>query len=147
MNREEKITDLSRLLKNIYREMKTEWYRQVDDCMTNSQYHLLLALEQSGPSKSTELAGRLKITNSGLTSLADKLLDKELIDRQRSINDRRVVWLSITDKGRKLMDTYRNSEELTLQTFADRLAPEEWVQLKRILIKMSSPEETGKRSV
>jgi DNA-binding MarR family transcriptional regulator len=38
------------------------------------------------------------------TRLADKLLLKKLVERQRSDNDRRVVYLKVTKKGLKLIE-------------------------------------------
>lgn len=48
------------------------------------------------------------------TRLMDKLCDKNLIERMRCENDRRVVYIKISDKGLKLLAKI-NSEEFETQ--------------------------------
>lgn len=46
------------------------------------------------------------------TRLSDKLLDKELIHRKRSEEDRRIVYLSISKKGLALLKEIDENEEM-----------------------------------
>ena len=50
----------------------------------------------------TELAGALPLAPSGISRSVTKLVDMGLIQRRRLLSDRRVVMLTLTEKGLKL---------------------------------------------
>ena len=47
------------------------------------------------------------------TRLMDKLCEKSLIERERCADDRRVVYVKITDKGLELLSKINGSEQLS----------------------------------
>ena len=54
------------------------------------------------------------------TRLSDKLLDKQLVKRKRSEEDRRIVYLSITNKGLALLKEIDESQEgFSMDRFKD----------------------------
>ncbi|WP_052441440.1 MarR family winged helix-turn-helix transcriptional regulator [Streptacidiphilus anmyonensis] len=63
-------------------------------------WFLLTAPEQAAPMN--QLAATLNFTTAGTTKVADRLTEAELILRQPSAADRRVVLASLTDKGRRV---------------------------------------------
>lgn len=62
---------------------------------------LFSLLEQEG-STLTEIGSRAQIENSSLTTMVDKLEKEELVERRLDPQDRRIVRLFLTDKGRAL---------------------------------------------
>ncbi len=69
------------------------------------------------------------------TRLADKLIDKGFVERQRSDADRRVVYLAITEKGTKLLETIDNNPGDYME-FMTRITEKEAKQVSDILDKM-----------
>ena len=68
--------------------------------LTNPQFNILRILRGAGDWKTMGDVKELMIEKSpNTTRLVDKLLDKELIQRERDANDRRVVYIKITTKG------------------------------------------------
>ena len=67
------------------------------------------------------------------TRLMDKLCEKNLIDRERCEDDRRVVYISITQQGKKLLKTIDDKLHLD---FIDNLTEEEAIQLSGLLDKI-----------
>ncbi|XRE44452.1 Transcriptional regulator, MarR family [Tenacibaculum discolor] len=67
------------------------------------------------------------------TRLMDKLCEKNLIDRERCEDDRRVVYISITQQGKKLLKTIDDKLHLD---FIDNLTEEEATQLSSLLDKI-----------
>ena len=67
------------------------------------------------------------------TRLMDKLCEKNLIDRERCEDDRRVVYISITQQGKKLLKTIDDKLHLD---FIDNLTEEEATQLSGLLDKI-----------
>jgi len=70
------------------------------------------------------------------TRLADKLIDKGLIERERCDSDRRVVFLRITETGLKLLKEVDEIGNKEIDAFRDRISVEEAKQFSDILDKM-----------
>src|ERR1700685_3235300 len=68
--------------------------------LTPSQYNVLRILRGEGkPLPCLEIADRLIAAVPAITGLIDRLERMELITRLRSTEDRRVVYVTITDKA------------------------------------------------
>lgn len=71
--------------------------------LTPSQLILLQLLDDGRERTAGDIAGRMGITQATTTALINKLLQRELIVRRRGEADRRQVWLSLTEAGRKVL--------------------------------------------
>lgn len=67
------------------------------------------------------------------TRLMDKLCDKQLIQRERCDDDRRVVYVRITAKGLELLETIENANKIS---FLDNLTEKEAETLSNLLDKI-----------
>ncbi len=98
------------------------------------QYNILRILR--GAEKAitvTTIKDRMIQKSPNSTRLMDKLCDKKLIERTRCENDRRVVYIKISDSGLKLldkismdefdhrMDTITNEEAKILNKLLDKI--------------------------
>ena len=63
--------------------------------------HLLSVLGSGGPSTMSQLADALDVSLASATGIVDRMEKKGVIERQRSTEDRRVVEVHITDRGRQ----------------------------------------------
>lgn len=70
------------------------------------------------------------------TRLADKLLAKKLIERNRSDSDRRVVYVKITGKGLKLLKEMDDNNTGNQTAFLDKITEKDAKQISKILDKM-----------
>jgi DNA-binding MarR family transcriptional regulator len=59
--------------------------------------------------KAADLARRMYLHPATMVGILDRLEAKELIQRTRSCNDRRVIHIELTDQGREVL---RNSPEV-----------------------------------
>lgn len=65
--------------------------------LTSSQYNILRILRGEGqPLPILEIANRMIVVVPGITGLIDRLELAGMVQRERSVNDRRVVFVSIT---------------------------------------------------
>ncbi len=72
--------------------------------LTSSQYNVLRILRGEGrPLPILEVADRLIAAVPGITGLVDRLETMGLVTRQRSTEDRRVVFVAITPRGLELL--------------------------------------------
>ena len=72
--------------------------------LTMPQFNILRILRGAGEAMAVNTVKDRMIEKSpNTTRLMDKLIDKELISRERCDNDRRVVYVKITQKGLDLL--------------------------------------------
>jgi len=94
-------------------------YMQWQDSLTRARLgdlnkhdvSVIFFLGQDGPCTMSELALKIRLTVSSATLIVDRLVEKGLIARERSEEDRRVVRVALTDEGASL---YRVVEETIL---------------------------------
>lgn len=72
--------------------------------LTPQQYNILRILRGEGqPLPILEIASRMITVVPGITGLVDRLEVAELVERKRCDNDRRVVYVFLTDKASGLL--------------------------------------------
>jgi DNA-binding MarR family transcriptional regulator len=71
--------------------------------LTPSQLIFLQILDGEQEKTAGHVAGRMGITQATTTALLQKLENAGMIQRRRGEKDRRQVWLSLTEKGRKVL--------------------------------------------
>lgn len=98
------------------------------------QYNILRILRGAGePTKVQVIKDRMIERAPNATRLMDKLCDKKLIERVRCEHDRRVVYISITNKGLELLKTIDKNINVD---FIDNLTEKEAEQLSNLLDKI-----------
>jgi DNA-binding MarR family transcriptional regulator len=75
-----------------------------DDEVTLPQYRALVVLASRGPQRPSSLAEALAVHPSTVTRLGDRLVAKRLVQRRGSATNRREVTITLTAKGRRLVD-------------------------------------------
>lgn len=61
-------------------------------------YHILGILKVHGPKPISVIGKRLLIAKQNMTTIADRLIQDGLLERQRDTNDRRIINIAITKK-------------------------------------------------
>jgi len=116
------------------RRITKELARRAD--LTGPQLTVVKLLEQIGDLSLSELSEKIRAQNSTVTGIIDRMEREGLVTRERSKEDRRVVYIKLTAKGRDLaqdipvepMEIFRGAlESLTAQEVKD---------LVRILLKV-----------
>lgn len=117
------------LLKNqvcfsVYRLSKliTSQYRPYLDELgiTYPQYLVLLVLWEVEKTNMRELGNKLSLDTGTLTPLIKRLIDKGIVEKQRSKDDERVVYIKTTKEGNKLKTKAKSiPEKLTCAHQAD----------------------------
>ena len=94
--------------------------------LTGPQLTVLKILEQLGDLSLSTLSDRIRAQNSTVTGIIDRMEREELVKRERSRADRRIVLIRLTAKGREVaqsttvepMEIFR--EALATMTRKDR---------------------------
>src|SRR5262245_16250806 len=104
--------------------------------LTPSQYNVLRILRGEGkPLPCLEIADRLIAAVPAITGLVDRLERRELITRRRSTEDRRVVFVAITDKALDLLAAMDPPVERLHGQLIGHLTGDELRELVRLLEK------------
>jgi len=126
---------LWRLLRDeAFASLKEDFTARVAECSLSLPQGKLIR-ELARPESQRELARRLHYDPSNITSLADSLEARGLIERRADASDRRFRLLALTPAGERLRATL---EERLAQppAFLRRLTPAEQKQLLQLLTKI-----------
>jgi DNA-binding MarR family transcriptional regulator len=99
--------------------------------ITNNDMHIIEAIGIDEPRKMSDIAKRLNVTVGTLTTNMNSLEKKDYIIRQRSSTDKRVVLVTLTDKGRKAFFHHRDFHKKMIKAIVGGLDEEEM----RVMIK------------
>jgi DNA-binding MarR family transcriptional regulator len=69
-----------------------------------SEAHALGELGRDGPLTQVELGSRLRLEKSTVSRLVGQLIARGWVERSRRDGDARLVWLALTDSGRRAAD-------------------------------------------
>lgn len=83
-----------------------------------------------GPSQLAEMLG---MTRGGVSKLVDRLVDKGLLTRSASVDDKRAQILSLTEAGRALVPELAALADLNDAEFFDHLSSDDRAAMERIL--------------
>lgn len=119
------------------RKMKKAWNKELNG-INPSQYLILKTLKLCGPQKAAELAEVLQITPGAITGASDKLVSEGYAERKGTKEDRRVVYLEITDKGNQLIEPLLKNQWKVTAKFFEGLPDEDINHLIRIYNKISN---------
>lgn len=100
----EEFLEINRLLVEIYDDVnRIEEYAIKSGAFKDlsiTEIHTLEAIGLYGSKTMSEVASKLEITMGTLTTAVDKLIKKGYVERSRSDVDRRIVNVSLTNKGK-----------------------------------------------
>jgi DNA-binding MarR family transcriptional regulator len=85
----------------------------------------LSRLQEDGPRRLTSLAVDEGVAQPSMTQLIQRLERQGLVERNRDPDDKRVVWVAITDEGRRLVARRRATREAELAELLATLPPDE----------------------
>ncbi len=131
--------DQEKLLEIFYqilKKMKKEWNNQLRG-INHSQYLILRSLDHSGPQKAAQLAELTQITPGAVTCSSDKLVAEGYAERKGDKEDRRIVYLEITGKGKELIKSMSEKQNKVTIKFFQGLPDEDIQHLIRIYNKIS----------
>ncbi|MBO5165121.1 MAG: MarR family transcriptional regulator [Lachnospiraceae bacterium] len=105
--------------------------------ITTNDMHVIEAIGMKEPKNMTAVARSLMVTTGTLTIAVNGLVKKGFVERSRSEEDRRVVLVSLTDKGRKAYVSHQRFHEDMVETITDELSEEEQVILEKALSRLN----------
>lgn len=101
--------------------------------ISNNDMHIIEAIGNEEPRRMSVIAKSLNITMGTLTTNMNSLEDKGYITRARSNRDKRVVLVSLTEKGKKAFFHHRDFHKRMIRSIVKDLEENEMKVLIRCL--------------
>ena len=105
--------------------------------ITNNDMHIIEAVGLSGENTMSVVAKKLGITAGSLTTSVNNLVNKKYVTRKRSEEDRRVVFLQLTAKGKRAYEHHREYHRQMTEAVINKLDENEVPVLIKTLTGLS----------
>jgi len=126
--------DILRALRRITRAIDLHSRRLANTFgLTGPQLVCLRALGQTDQATPSALAKEVALSQGTVTGIIDRLSARQLVKRERSSRDRRVVTVTITDAGQALIDQAPSPLQETFAAQLNDLVPHEREQIRDTL--------------
>ncbi|THE14161.1 MarR family transcriptional regulator [Bacillus timonensis] len=110
---------------------------QIGSDLTNEQHYTLRYINKVGSCTSTELADVFEVKKSAITAIINRLFEKGLIQRTRDENDRRIVYLTLSNKGNELFSKTEERVHKLVESIIGEFSEEEIVQFLKTYEKLN----------
>jgi DNA-binding MarR family transcriptional regulator len=149
-SKEELISQLTGLFKTLGQNVmhyQQEPWRKLD--VPLAQLKSLMIIHIKGSINVRDLALELGVTPGNVTSIVDRLVGQGLVKRSEGQEDRRIVLLQLTDKGRETINKIHETGDNHMKRFLEKMDTEDLIALLRgmsaFLAAMKQDwEESGK---
>ena len=89
--------------------------------LTNNDMHVIEAVGTGDGKNMSSIARKLNITVGSLTTAMNSLVNKKYVERRRSEEDRRVVFVKLTPKGIRAFRHHEDYHRQMTQAVVDKL--------------------------
>lgn len=115
------------------RSIRTGEYKDV----TPNDIHVIEAIGVGEKKNMSSVAKALRVTTGTLTISINSLVKKNYVERVRSEEDRRVVLVSLTEKGRRAFLHHQQFHEKMVNAIVEQLSEEEQLVLEKALMRIN----------
>jgi DNA-binding MarR family transcriptional regulator len=112
--------------------------------VTFAQIKVVGFLDHCRKAHMKDIAQALRITLPTATGLVDNLVKNGYLKRYQEVGDRRIVHVSLSSKGYKLLDTFSEMRREWLIKIRDSMTLDKWGKFVRALQTIDSLLESGK---
>lgn len=106
--------------------------------ISNNDMHIIEAVGISEPRKMSDIAKRLSVTVGTLTTNMNGLEKKGYIVKERSLEDKRVVYVTLTERGKKAFFHHRDFHKNMIRSVMVGLDDDEKRLLYKCLVKLDN---------
>jgi MarR family transcriptional regulator, organic hydroperoxide resistance regulator len=118
-----RIIELQRRVNRAIRERTLDSWVKLD--LTIPQLKSLFYVSGHGKVNPSALAAGIHVTPANVTGIVDRLIEQGLLTRTGDADDRRISWLTVTDKGKTLINDLREGRAQEMRRILDKLTEEQ----------------------
>ena len=132
---------LNEVLVNLFRdildiEQKAIITEEFHD-ITSNDMHVIEAIGIGEPKNMSSIARMLSVTVGTLTIAMNSLVKKGYVFRERGKEDRRVVYISLTERGKAAYEHHARFHRTMIDSVSKELTPEQLELLVETLTKLN----------
>lgn len=105
--------------------------------ITNNDMHVIQAIGDGEPKNMSAIAKELSVTVGTLTIAMNSLVKKGYVTRERGKTDRRVVYISLSEKGNQAYKQHARFHREMIESILSELEPDETKALVKALSKLN----------
>lgn len=105
--------------------------------LTGPQMHMLHLIAKKETSNVSQLAEQLEVKPSAITVMIDRLLQSGFVNRHHDERDRRVVLISMTDKGKEVLELAKQKSKQVVVRYMSQMDVKEVEQLAALHEKLA----------
>ncbi|MFT9428144.1 MAG: MarR family transcriptional regulator [Sporolactobacillus sp.] len=117
----------------VIRRFKKSIQTLPDSTITAHEYAFLACLLNEQQRTASGLAKQFEVTPSYATMVVDKLIRNGFLSRHRSTSDRRIVELTVTDKGSQTLDKIGVERRTILRDIFGKLDDDQLTSLAQLV--------------
>ncbi len=106
--------------------------------ISNNDMHIIEAIGKDEPKNMSTVAKSMRVTVGTLTIAINNLVKKAYVNRERSEKDRRVVLISLTEKGVRAFDHHKSFHDEMVKATVEGLNDDDKDVLVRGLSNLSN---------
>ena len=107
MAKPEKLSKFDTLFQKLVKDNSCRLNGLLCGQVTQTQFFILKLVAEHEHCKAADIAHILDISPSAATTIIERLFKNGWIERERSNQDRRIVWLKLTQQGEKLLSNIK----------------------------------------
>ena len=116
-----------------------------DTGLTGPQLWAIKTIHENSPVKVSDLASKLYLHPATVIGIIDRLEKQNLASRRRSKDDRRVVWIELTEKGNRLLKSAPEVAQGLLVSGLERVSANNLTEIDKsmkTLVKIFGAQKT-----
>lgn len=118
-----RVVKVMKKVMNIFKQRMGGCFKKMN--LTAPQGMLIGTLSRYGEMKVSDLSDRLGLSNSTVSGIIDRLENQGFVERTRSAEDRRVVYVNVTDMCKKNFKEQHEDINKMFQDMLNKATPEE----------------------
>ncbi|HLU22325.1 MarR family winged helix-turn-helix transcriptional regulator [Lederbergia graminis] len=114
------------VLSRAYRSVNEEVNKHIQKSGLNpTEFAVLELLYHKGKQPLQQIGGKILLASGSITYVVDKLEKKELVKRNASSEDRRVIYAEVTEKGKNFIEQFFPEHSKRIYELMSALEPDE----------------------
>lgn len=136
---DEQIQELINAMHSCFQAYRKILQEELKTChLTIPLARVIQVLREDGRQSFGELSKKLETSTSSITGIVDRLEKSGWVKRERDEHDRRIVWISLTEKDQEMFQQFSSNQIRQLRRYVDRLKPKEVASLTDTLLKLAT---------
>jgi DNA-binding MarR family transcriptional regulator len=118
-------SELMEAMPAIMQFVRAEMRSQREPSLSVPQFRVLAFLGRHPHASLSKVADHIGITRATASTMVDRLVQRELVDRQEDPHERRHIMLKLTQMGSDRLEEMRNTTRQKIADLLDELTPKE----------------------